>query len=103
MRGACEDVVAAYPLARRFVRMIRLREAEAFDPWLEAAEASGVADLQSFAVGLGRERKAVQAALTLPYSNGQTEGQINKLKSIKRSMYGRANFDLLRQRFLNAA
>ena len=49
-----------------------------------------------------QERKAVEAALTLPYSNGQTEGQINKLKLIKRFMYGRAKFDLLRQRFLNA-
>lgn len=83
--------------------MIRLQETETFDPWQETAEASSVADLQSFAAGLGRERKAVEAALTLPYSNGQTEGQINKLKLIKRSMYGRANFDLLRQRFLNAA
>lgn len=83
--------------------MIRLREAEAFEPWLEAAEASSVADVQGFAVGLGRERKAVEAALTLPYSTGQTEGQINKLKLIKRSMYGRANFDLLRQRVLNTA
>ena len=103
MLGACEDVVAAYPLAQRFVRMIRLQEAEAFDPWLEAAEGSGVADLQSFASELRRERKAVEAALRLPYSNGQTEGQINKLKLIKRSMYGRGNFDLLRQRVLNTA
>jgi transposase len=103
MRGACEDVVAAYPLTQQFVRMFRLREVEAFDPWLEAAEASGVADLQSFSGELGRERKAVQAALILPYSNGQTEGQINKLKLIKRSMYGRANFDLLRQRVLHTA
>jgi transposase len=102
MQGVCEDVVAAYPLAQQFVRMIRAREAEAFNPWLEAAEGSSVADLRSFASELRRERKAVEAALTLPYSNGQTEGQINKLKLIKRSMYGRANFDLLRQRFLNA-
>jgi transposase len=102
MRGVCEDVAAVYPLAQQFVRMIRARQAEAFDSWLEAAEGSVVGDLQSFASELRRERKAVEAALTLPYSNGQTEGQINKLKLIKRSMYGRANFDLLRQRFLNA-
>jgi transposase len=102
MQGVCEDVVAAYPLAQQFVRMIRAREAEAFNPWLEAVEMSDVADLRSFASELRRERKAVEAALRLPYSNGQTEGQINKLKLIKRSMYGRANFDLLRQRFLNA-
>jgi hypothetical protein len=88
MQGVCDDVAAAYPLAQQFVGKIRAREAEAFDPWLEAAERSGVADLQSFASELRQERKAVQAALMLPYSNGQTEGQINKLKLIKRSMYG---------------
>jgi transposase len=103
MRGACEDVGAAYPLAQQFVRMIRLQQADAFNRWLEAVEASGIADLQSFASELRRERKTVEAALSMPYSNGQTEGQINKLKLIKRSMYGRANFDLLRQRVLNAA
>jgi transposase len=96
MQGFCEDVAAAYPLTQQFVRMIRAREAEAFDPWFEAAGGSGVADLQSFASELRRERKAVQAALRLPYSNGQAEGQINKLKLLKRSTYGRANFDLLR-------
>lgn len=103
MLGACEDVVAAYPLAQQFVRMFRPREVEAFVPWLEAAEASGVANLQSFSGELGRERKAVQAALILPCGNGQTEGRTNKLKLIKRSMYGRANFDLLRQRVLHTA
>ena len=50
-----------------------------------------------------RDFDAVRAALTLPYSNGQTEGQVNKLKNIKRQMYGRADFDLLRQRVLSAA
>jgi hypothetical protein len=88
MQGVCDDVAAAYPLAQQFVGKIRAREAEAFDPWLEAAERSGVADLQSFASELRQERKAVQAALMLPYSNEQTEGQRNKLKLIKRSMYG---------------
>ena len=82
---------------------IRLREAEAFDSWLKAVETSSTVDLQSFASELRRQRKAVQAALTLPYSNGQTEGQINRLKLIERSMYGRANFDLLRQRVLRTA
>lgn len=103
MQEVCEEVVAAYPLAQRFIQMIRLRQVEALDPWLKAVETSNIADLQSFASELRRQRKAVQAALTLPYSNGQTEGQINKLKLIKRSMYGRANFDLLRQRILHTA
>ena len=59
--------------------------------------------LRDFARGLKREQSTVEAALTLPHSNGQTEGQINRLKLIKRSMYGRAGFDLLRQRVLGAA
>ena len=59
MLGVCEDVVAAYPLAQQFVRMIRAREAEAFNPWLEAAEGSSVADLKSFASELtsGSEKR----------------------------------------------
>jgi transposase len=53
-----------------------------------------------FAVRLEQDRSAVEAALTLPYSQGQTAGQINRLKTLKRTMYGRANFDLLHKRFL---
>jgi transposase len=55
------------------------------------------------AAGILRDFDAVRAALMLPYSSGQTEGQVNKLKSLKRQMYGRANFDLLRRRVLQAA
>jgi transposase len=53
-----------------------------------------------FVVKLEQDRSAVEAALTLPYSQGQTEGQINRLKMLKRTMYGRAKFDVLRKRFL---
>jgi transposase len=56
-----------------------------------------------FARGLTEDRAAVEAALSLEWSNGQTEGQVNKLKLLKRQMYGRANFDLLRRRVLQAA
>ncbi|MDQ3521342.1 MAG: ISL3 family transposase, partial [Gemmatimonadota bacterium] len=58
---------------------------------------------ETFAIGLRRERPAVEAALSLPYSNGQTEGQVNRLKLIKRSMCGRAGFELLRRRFPGVA
>jgi transposase len=71
--------------------------------WLKEAQDSGIAELRSLAVGILRDFDAVRAALTLPYSNGQTEGQVNKLKNIKRQMYGRADFDLLRRRVLCAA
>jgi transposase len=63
---------------------------------------SGLRDVQRFAQGLERDKEEVLAGLTLIYSNGQVEGQINKLKLIKRQGYGRAGFPLLRQRVLHA-
>jgi transposase len=73
---------------------------EGFEAWLERAATSSIPELQSFVVGLERDKAAVAAALSLPISNGQVEGQVTRLKLIKRSMYGRANFDLLRERVL---
>ena len=83
--------------------MVREREAVGLDNWLERAEASGPAALRSFAGGIRRDYAAVKAALTLPFSNGPVEGQINRLKFLKRQMYGRAKFDLLRKRVLYTA
>jgi transposase len=60
-------------------------------------------ELRSFAKGLQDDQAAVQEALRSPWSNGQVEGQVNRLKTLKRQMYGRAKFDLLRKRFLRAA
>jgi transposase len=100
--ATCADVQAGYHLAQEFIAMVRERAVAVFDGWLERAEASGVPELHSFVVGVRRDYAAVAAALTLPYSNGQVEGQITRLKLIKRAMYGRANFDLLRQRVLAA-
>lgn len=94
------QVEVAYELAQEFIQMVRERKAAAFDGWLQRATASGIAELQSFVAGLERDKAAVVAALSLPYSNGQVEGQVNRLKLIKRSMYGRAKFDLLRRRVL---
>jgi transposase len=68
--------------------------------WKEQAKASGVPELKAFAVKLLEDKEAVVAGMILPYSQGQTEGRGNKLKFIKRSMYGRVKFDLLRQRVL---
>ena len=97
------DAAVIYPLIRRFRKMVRHWEGEAFGEWLKNALSCGVKDFETFAIGFEREQSAVEAALTLPYSNGQIEGQINRLKLIQRSMYGRASFDLLRQRVLGAA
>lgn len=80
--------------------MINARTAEVLDTWLEASTDSAIVDLQNFAVGIRQDYHAVRAALETEWSNGQTEGQVNRLKCLKRQMYGRAKFDLLRQRVL---
>jgi transposase len=98
-----KDLDAAYTLAQRFCRMMRARDASTLDLWLTDGLASEIPELVHFASGLQREHSAVQAAIELPYSNGQVEGQITKLKLLKRQSYGRAKPDLLRQRMLHAA
>ncbi len=70
------------------------------EPWLTAVIESKIPELNGFARSLSRDKDAVLAALSLPWSNGQVEGQVNRLKLIKRQMYGRAKFDLLRLRVL---
>lgn len=96
------ELHTVYALVQEFARMVRQHQPNHFDDWLARAEASGAAELQGFAAGLQRDYAAVFAALSLPFSNGQVEGQVNRLKMIKRTMYGRAKFDLLRQRILAA-
>jgi transposase len=68
-----------------------------FDDWLERLKASAIQELESFAVGLEREKGAVRAALSLPWSNGPVEGVVNRIKLGKRMMYGRASVPLLRK------
>src|SRR4051794_5624489 len=75
----------------------------ALTTWLADARACGVRALETFAAGLEQDGAAIRAALTTPWSSGQAEGQITRLKLIKRQMYGRASFDLLRRRVLLAA
>jgi len=89
-----------YRLTIQFTEMLRKRQVEQLRPWLEAAQASDLAELKSLAGGIERDYAAVEAALRLPYSTGPVEGNINRLKLIKRSGYGRAGFDLLRLRVL---
>jgi transposase len=81
----------------------RAYTAQQLQEWIEQARASDVSELKGFAAKLRQDQDAVIAALTLPYSQGQTEGFITKLKLLKRSMYGRAKLDLLRGRILYAA
>jgi len=80
--------------------MIRGRQPDELLVWLEDAVKSGIDTLKGFANGIQQDLSAVMNALSLPWNNGQTEGQVNRLKLIKRQMYGRANFDLLRKRVI---
>ena len=89
-------------LTEDFAQLVRARTPDQLTPWLDTVAASPLTDLKRFAQGL-RQDAAVHAALALPYSNGPTEGQITRLKLLKRQMYGRAKLDLLRQRVLYAA
>ena len=90
-------------LARQFVRIIRERQPEELDGWIERAKNSAAPELRRFAAGLKRDEAAVRAALEEPWSNGPVEGQVHRLKLIKRQMYGRGKLDLLRSRLQHAA
>jgi len=94
------EIATTMELAKEFCRMMRERDAAAWLPWRKAVRTS---PLHHFAVQLQRDEAAVRAALTLPWSNGQVEGHIHRLKLIKRQMYGRAKLDLLLIRVLHAA
>jgi transposase len=96
----CPEIEACAAVAREFSHMIRQRDASAWPNWLRSAKNTA---LKSFVSSLCRDEAAVLAALQLPWSNGQVEGQVHRLKLIKRQMYGRAKFDLLRLRVMFAA
>ncbi len=105
-RAYVERLVALSPalavardLALRFGALVRARSADALTPWLADA---GSSELQGFAAGLRQDEQAVRAALTLPWSSGQVEGQVTRLKLVKRQSYGRAKLDLLRARLVCA-
>lgn len=98
-----EPIKMVYTLAQQLVMMVKKRDAQHLDTWLFDCLNSGISDLVMFAQSLELEGSALHAAFTLPYSNGPVEGKINKLKFIKRSMYGRSGFPLLRQKVLKAA
>ena len=83
-----------------FCQMVRERQAGDLDNWLDAARTG---PLRGFAAGLRRDLAAVRAGLSEPWSTGLVEGQISRLKTLKRQMGGRAKADLLRQRVLQAA
>jgi transposase len=90
-----------YELAQQFMSLLRERDLGAFDAWLTAVAQHGSEGMKRFASGLRSDYTEVAAAMTYEWSNGPVEGHVNRLKMIKRQMFGRANFDLLRQRVLH--
>jgi transposase len=100
LRRHAPELDEAVALAEEFTALLRERAPDRLDAWLQRAQNSTVPPLRGFAQHLWADYDAVRAAVTLDWSNGQTEGQINRLKTIKRQMYGRAGLDLLGRRFL---
>jgi transposase len=100
LMDADEEIRAAHDLIERFRDLLRTRGHEHFAAWQEAAQVSPVPELRGFVASLQRDEDAVRAALTVDWNSGQVEGQVTKVKLVKRLMFGRANFDLLRRRVL---
>ncbi len=96
----CPSAEKARKIALEFQDMMKQKKPELLDSWIEDALNSDVENLKRFAQGIQQDYDAVKAALTLEWSNGQVEGQVNRLKTLKRQMYGRAGFKLLRKRIL---
>jgi transposase len=90
-------------LALAFRELVHQHDLAAFATWLEEVDQADIAELTGFANGVRADRAAVEAGITLPWSQGQTEGQVNRLKTLKRAMYGRGKLDLLKLRLLRAA
>lgn len=97
------EVQVIHTLLHAFLDMVRERHHQQLRPWMEQASKSAIPELKSFVAGIEHDYDAVKEALRLPWSQGVTEGKVNKLKTIKRQMYGRAGFPLLRQRLLQVA
>ena len=95
-------IESAKELAQEFARIVCARSPAKLNEWLRSASRSKLKEFTSFARGLGEDYEAVMNALRYDWSNGQLEGQVNRLKLIKRQMYGRAKFDLLRARVLHS-
>ena len=101
-RARCPHLDALAGHVTEFAKILTSRHGQRLDAWIAAADASDLQDLHSFTHGLKRDHDAVLAGLTLPYSSGAVEGNVNRLKMIKRQTYGRAGSALLRKRVLLA-
>jgi transposase len=96
------EVAEAIDLAQDFAHLVRQRQPQELEPWLARAAKSAVGAFQRFAKGLRDDYNAIKAGVTLPWSSGPVEGQITRLKLLKRQMFGRASLALLERRFVLA-
>jgi transposase len=102
LRAQQAEVAEAIDLAQDLATLVRQRQPTQFDPWLKRATTSAVEAMRRFATGLAEDYAAVKAGVTLPWSTSPVEGHINRLKMLKRQMFGRARLDLLSRRFVRA-
>ncbi len=100
LNECCPEVPILYELTQGFATVFRSKQIDSLQNWLADAYRTGLPEINRFCDGLLRDEAAITAAVVLPWSNGQVEGQIHRLKLVKRQMYGRANFNLLRTRVL---
>jgi transposase len=106
IEGMCQashDLALAYELSQDFIGILKEQKAHELNDWLRRARNCQVTELRSIAKSMQQDYAAIFAACSQPWSQGQVEGQINRLKCLKRQMYGRARFDLLRLRVLKAS
>lgn len=99
--GRCPHITTITDLAHGFTRLVRNRQGDQLEDWIAQACAGPNPEIRGFATGLRKDYDAVRAGLTLAWSSGAVEGTVNRIKMIKRQMFGRANLDLLRKRVLH--
>jgi predicted transcriptional regulator len=100
LKKKSKDIRLASSYVNRFRELFDSTNGEGLQDWIDDLSCTNLKELKGFAKGLLSDITAVKNAISLPWSNGQVEGQINKLKTIKRQMYGRAGFNLLRKRLV---
>ncbi|MES2653389.1 MAG: ISL3 family transposase [Bacteroidota bacterium] len=98
--GISSELKQALSLTRTFRSIMENKNGDQLGTWIENVKSAGISEINTFANGLLKDYRSIENALTLPWSNGPVEGNVNKLKTIKRQMYGRASFDLLRKRLV---
>jgi transposase len=95
------EIGAGLKLVKEFQSLLVGKQADRFDKWLLCVEWSGLREMQSFSTGLMKDEAAVRAAMIYDWSSGKVEGNVNRLKIIKRMMFGRAGFAMLKARVLH--